>query len=112
MFNNFCTPVEIRGTVEVLEIEELKAFHNNKNIKVKVRAVRRRMHNGEKIMDYDSCYIKFWASAAEYVAEHLSVGDIIYVTGELRGNYPNIDLRATKFEVLTPTEEQLELINA
>lgn len=113
MFINFCTPCRFHGIFEVAEVLPMETFKDNKNIKIKVRAVRRRIDKSRnKIYDYDSFYVKFWASSAEKIEQEVSVGDIIEIQGELRGSHPNVDFRSISFEILTPSEEELENINA
>lgn len=111
MFGNFCTGLKFNGVVEVVDIGELKTFKNSSYIEIKVQTTRRRMSNGQKIYDHDTAYLKSWSTSAEYINKHLSVGDIIEVYGELRGNFPNVDLRITKFEILTPTDSEMDVIN-
>lgn len=108
MFNDFCTELEIRGVVEVMNIEPIQEFQNNKNIRVEARTCRRRVNDGKIVKDYDTVYLKFWASGAEYIEEHVAAGDVLLVRGEIRGKSPtNNDLRVKSFEILTPSEDTL-----
>jgi hypothetical protein len=110
MFTNFCTPITFHAVVEIVGVSELQSINKNDFLEIKVRGVRRRMKNGERVYHYDDCLMEIWSSGAKYAAQHMSVGDVVDVTGEVReaSVRSGVVLRVTKFDILTPTEDEME----
>lgn len=110
MFTNFCTPIMFHSVVEIVETSELKNINGNDFLEIKVRGVRRRMKNGERVYHYDTCLMEIWSSGAKYASRNMCVGDIVDVTGEVReaSVRSGVVLRITKFDILTPTESEME----
>lgn len=110
MFTNFCTPITFNAVVEITALSKLQSINNNDYLELKVRGVRRRMKAGERMYHYDNCLMEIWSSGAKYASENMSTGDIVDVTGEIReaSTRSGIVLRITKFDILTPTEDEVE----
>ena len=101
MFTNFATELAISGNVEIIEIGEMEEVYGNNNIKIKGKTTRRRVDDkGNLVYDHDIVSLKLWSSGASFIKEKASVGDILQVRGEIRGRYPNIDIRVKSFEIL------------
>lgn len=100
------TPFTVIGVGRIVEIGDLNKIGENGNISsicVKVESERRRMSNGQQIVEHDHFWVQIWDTGADVFSDKAKIGDAMSFVGELRSKKGVITLKINKFEIYENT---------